>query len=1128
MPQLFQKIIDFSFAGWLSSQEWGEGGKMKRLLLFACIGGLLATSTCPVASAQATAQISGAVRDQSGAVLPGVEITAVQTDTGISRSTVSNETGSYVLPNLAIGPYRLQAELPGFRSYAQSGIMLQVNSNPVINIDMEVGQVSEQVDVQANAAMVETRSSTVGSVIENERVLELPLNGRNVTDLIALAGAAVQVNNSNDRWMVTPSMSVAGGSSYSVDFTLDGASHVNFISGGNMAMPFPDAMQEFKVENSGVSAQRGSPTSVAAVTKSGTNEFHGNLFEFVRNDLFNARSYFATSKSTLKRNQFGGTVGGPIVKNRLFFFAGYQGTTVRQDPADTRAFIPTPAMLAGDWTAFASPACNAGRQLNLAAPFTNNRIDPALFSKPALFVVNWRGNLPFPTTTDPCGQVTYGNLTGETSGNYVGKVDYQQSDKHSLFGRVLIQKVDLPDPFTFNQNLLPSTGYNNQMHGSYTLGSTYLLGANTVQAFRLAVNRSAVHYYNTKPGQLFNWCDAGVKIYCDPILTRIQSLSINSGFSLGGGFLTGQVYISNTYSLNDDVSLIRGAHQWAFGVNVSHGRDNSASNQTVANFTFSGVATGNGLADFMLGNVGSVIFARPAPHEVKATTAAVYAADSWKVKPKLTLNYGLRWEPYIAPYVGAIFNFDHDRFMQGIKSTVYVNAPAGMYYPGDPGFPGHTGMNNHWMHFAPRMGLAWDVSGDGRTSVRASYALAYVYVPGDFRETYSGQPPFGNRTTLTSPSGGLEDPWRGIPGGNIFPYQVNKFAPFPSAGQVYTVRADTKSPYSQSWSFTIQRQLGQEWLVSTTYTGSNLTHVWTNRALNPSTFFPGGPCTLNGVTYNTCSTVGNTEARRRFTLENPAVGPSYGYVAELDDGAKQNYNGMLLSVERRAGRGVTVTGNYTFSHCIGDYATLYGSMGMWVQDTYADPHNRRLDRGNCDSDRRHVFNLTSVAQTPQFANPKLRLLGSGWRLAGIYTRSAGSPLTILAGSDRALNGLQASAGLAPLQRASQASGEPFGNGSRPLANYLAPAAFAQPVTGTLGNLGRNSIQGPGTWTFDMALSRIFSVREEQRLEFRAEAFNLTNSFRPGNPNVTLNNATFGVIRTSLAPRVLQFALKYVF
>jgi hypothetical protein len=385
---------------------------MERIVKLSIIGLLVSVLDCASAWAQATAQISGTARDQSGAVLPGVEITATQTDTGVARSAVMNETGSYVLPNLALGPYRLEAALPGFRTFAQTGIVLQVNSSPVINPVLEVGQVSEQVEVQANAALVETRSQGVGQVIENQRILELPLNGRQVTDLITLAGAAVQTQTNRANLGGQPFFSIGGGVPFGVDYTLDGANHINFLTGVTMPLPFPDATQEFKVETSGLGAKHGAGAAMSAVTKSGTNALHGDLFEFVRNDLFNARQYFATRNSTLKRNQFGGTLGGPIVENKLFFFGGYQGTIIRQDPANNQSFLPTPAMMAGDWTTFTSPACNAGTQIALRAPFVNNRIDPAQYSKVATFIT---GKVLATQIAPPneCGLVTWGRPSRE-------------------------------------------------------------------------------------------------------------------------------------------------------------------------------------------------------------------------------------------------------------------------------------------------------------------------------------------------------------------------------------------------------------------------------------------------------------------------------------------------------------------------------------------------------------------------------------------------------------------------------------------------------------------------------------------------------------------------------------------
>src|SRR5690348_3979197 len=406
---------------------------MKRIVIGLWSALLFFGLTSSTSWAQATAQISGAVRDQTGAVLPGVEITATQTETGVARMTVTNETGGYVLPNLAIGPYRLEAALPGFRTFVQTGIVLEVNSNPAINVTLEVGQVSEQVEVQANAAVVETRNVGVGETMENARVIDLPLNGRNMIDLLSLTPASTPapiVDGTGGRDPFSKgNVSVAGGLNTGLNYTLDGAYHNNPYDNGYMSMPFPDALQEFKVETGATNAQTGVKPSgtVSLVIKSGTNAFHGDAFEFVRNGVFNARNAFALQRDTIKRNQFGGTVGGPILANKLFFFGAYQGTTIRMAPSDQSAIIPTAQMLAGDFTGFASPACNSGVQRTLRAPFSNNQINPALFNKSALALA-----ARLPVSTDPCGLYRYGTPNSENDYMMIGRIDYQRSAGHSI------------------------------------------------------------------------------------------------------------------------------------------------------------------------------------------------------------------------------------------------------------------------------------------------------------------------------------------------------------------------------------------------------------------------------------------------------------------------------------------------------------------------------------------------------------------------------------------------------------------------------------------------------------------------------------------------------------------------
>jgi hypothetical protein len=1096
---------------------------MRRIVFGVFVGLFVLVLNAGPSWAQATAQISGVVRDQSGAVLPGVEITVTRTDTGISRNTITNETGNYVLPNVAVGPYRLEAALPGFRTFVQTGIVLQVNADAVINPVLEIGQISEQVEVQANIAQVETRSTSVGQVIENQRIMELPLNGRQVTDLITLSGAAVKTADGTNQSMPGGvQISIAGGLALGVSYALDGAMHSDPYEGSNHPMPFPDALEEFRVEAGGIQAGGAmrSGGAVNAVTKSGTNEFHGNLFEFVRNYKFNARNFFAAKRDSLKRNQYGGTLGGPIVANKLFFFGGFQGTKTRSDPGTVIRYVPTAAMLAGDFTTFASPACNAGRQISLRAPFVNNQINPTLYSRTAMNIA-----AKLPKAQDECGKITYGLVEKPNEIQAVGKVDYQWTDKHSIFGRYLVTTYSLKPPhFYAKDNILTTTnaGFDN-LAQSYALGSTYLLSPTTVNAFRLTVNRTAIARIH-EPS--FSAPQMGINSYS--VFDDFMVLSITGGFNLGGGTQSLATFRTTTYQLSDDINLIRGNHQTAFGVSLAHWRVNQfAHTNDPGTYTFNGTATGLGMADFLTGRLSTHSHGSQVAWGTRNDYIALYVQDTWKATPRLTLNYGVRWEPFLPLdlTLGVPYAFDDDKFRQGIKSTVYPTAPAGLYFAGDRDFP-TTGssMNNKWAIFNPRVGLAWDVQGDGRTSVRAAFGVATDFTKGRQFGSGASAPPWGFQVSVQSPPGGFEDPWRDYPGGMPVPYYSGQaiFTPFAQFLPIH--RHDQQPPYVTSRTLSIQRQLSPDWLVSASYMGSTTVHLWVNRLRNNAVYFPGSPvngvCTAGGYTLRTsgttCSTTANTNQRRRLFLENPVDGQYFGLVNSNEDSGTSNYNGLLLSVQRRAANGVSIGGNYTWSHCIGPDTSFSHNSG----GGYLDPNNRLFDKGNCDSDRRHVLNVTATAETPQFSNGTLRTLATGWRLSGIYRRSTGSYMTINTGLDRALTGE------AGVQRANQILEDPYGDSDS--LNYLNPVAFAQPALGTYGNMSPNNIQGPGTWQFDMALSRTFVVREGQRLEFRGEAFNVTNSLIRMNPTTTLNSNTFGQINTSRDARVMQFVLKYIF
>jgi hypothetical protein len=405
-------------------------------------------------------------------------------------------------------------------------------------------------------------------------------------------------------------------------------------------------------------------------------------------------------------------------------------------------------------------------------------------------------------------------------------------------------------------------------------------------------------------------------------------------------------------------------------------------------------------------------------------------------------------------------------------------------------------------------------------SIRASYAMAYDMLTGSFYNTFIS-PPWSSSIIYAFPPGGLQDPWLGYPGGNPFPRgKIDSNTSFVPAGNYFVVPEDAPTTARHSWNLSVQRQISTDWLVTAAYLGSQAAHTWGSRELNPAIFIPGGPCTLKGVTYNPCSTAANRDVRRRLNLQYPNVGgTTLAFLDQYEGGGTQSYHGLIVSVQRRAARGVTLGGNYTYSHCYGDGGASQTGGGGTPGTTYLNPNNRNFDRGNCEGDRRQIFNATAVAEMPQFANTKLRALASGWRLSGIYRRSTGAYLTVTSGQDRELSGVQN-------QRAQQILGSAYGNKS--LTNYLNPAAFTLPDLGSLGNMSPRNIAGPANWQFDLAVSRIFNVHEAQRVEVRAEAYNVTNSLRRGDPVTVLTNSIFGQINTSYDPRIMQFALKYIF
>jgi hypothetical protein len=1112
-------------------------GKIFMKLHFKAMLGLLAFCAGLFAQSAATSQIAGTVQDSSGLAIQGAQVRATQTDTGLTRTAETSTDGGYILPSLPIGPYRLEFTKQGFNTFVNNGVVLQVASNPTIDAKLQVGNVSQQVVVEASAAMVETRSSGVGQVVDQQRVVDLPLNGRSATDLIYLAGAAATAPNadlvSTKNYPGEAVLSIGGGLANGTTYLLDGGTHNDPFNNLNLPLPFPDALQEFKVETSALPAQYGqhSAGAVNAVTKSGGNAFHGDAFEFVRNYEFNSRNPAAATRDSLKRNQFGGTLGGPIKKDKLFFFLGYQANIIKSNPAQSFGFVPTVAMQQGDWSAIASPACNGGKQLSLKNPSTgavlpNNQIPVSIFSAPALKMLSF-----FPAAEDVCGTSHFGTVANQTEHTGLARGDYQLNSKQTLFLRYFVTHSLQPTPYDGKNPLSMALSGADDLVNSGVFGHTFVINASMVNSFRGTFNRSAVAKTEVPT---FDGPALGIKMH-----TLIPGHIVVTAGTVGPPPGYGNAFYSavNTsyaafdpttdHQIADDLSFIKGNHQFGFGVNWIRSVQNvyGPLNGDGA-FTFNGQSTGLAMGDFLTGYVSSFTQGGIQYDYERYHYIGLYAQDNWKMTPHLSVNYGLRWEPYIGGNMatGYVSHFDRSLFDQNVHSIVYPNAPAGVLFPGDAGFdtnsrPSHVKLND----FAPRLGLVWDPKGDGRMTLRASWGMFYEMPHTLFAYGFSQAPPWGESINRTNVLFG--DPWgpgqnnsAAFPGGDPFPINLNKNFTFPIPGNYTTYPLDLKPTYLEQWNVSLQKQIGANWLLSASYLGNNTVHLWADAPINAPVFVPGN-CIAGQyglTTPGACSTTANQNFRRPLYIANPAQGQYFGTIHQLDDGSTASYNALLLSAQHRLASHFTVLGNYTWSHCI---AGAFTSELDGVQ--YTNPNDRAFDRGNCAGiDHRTLVNLSAVEESPKFSSRMLQLIAGNWKLSQIVRIQSGSYFSVTTATDQALNSIGG-------QRASLVQASPY-PADQSFSQWLNPAAFAQPAPGTFG-MGPANIKGPGTFVINMSLVRELTIREKQRIEFRGEAFNLLNHVVPNNPGASISTLnTFGKITTFGDPRIMQFAIKYLF
>lgn len=1114
----------------------------KCLVAIVCCA-LLTPGPWAIAQLAGTASIQGAVSDSTGAAIAGASVSIMNVATQVQKSTKSGSNGLYGFPNLPIGTYTLRVSEAGFQTYSQTNVILEVGSSIAVNVRMAVGAASETVEVQASGLALQTEDASFKQTIDEKTVTELPLNGRQVTSLITLSGAAAPapVGNvgGNKVFYSSVVISVAGGQGNQTDYRLDGGDNNDYFSNINLPFPFPDAVNQFSVESSALGAQSGLHPGglVNVVTRSGTNAWHGSGFEFIRNNFINATNFFSTSKDTLHQNQYGGTFGGKIIPNKLFFFAGYQHLKQDQTTANTQVFVPTSDNLNGDFSITDGPGCLANGGIQLLNPKTGailpgNKISPTSFDPAALALQKY-----LPATTSPCGTVNFSIPFLETENQVITRVDYTINQKHTLMGRYFLDGFQNPAYYSPTNVLITTSAGIYARVQSLTLGETWVISPNVVNSAHATADRRRINRGPAASG--INASSIGVGIFT-PLPIGLQ-LAVTGKWSTYCGTCAPGDFNINSFAFSDDVNLVHGKHQILFGGEFARTQFNSYNAfEANGNFGFSGAysqkgpngtsAGGTGAdanLDFLTGSMSSYAQSLPQENAFRAPVPSLYVQDTYHPTKRLVLSAGIRWSPEI--FAVDVRNrgsvFDMSAFVAGTHSKIYPTAPAGSFYYGDAGVPRAFTKNSPWQ-FSPRLGVTFDPTGLGKTVFRAGGAIVYDEVDLWTSGSITQNPPFATATANT-PVGAplsLSQPWsNGTVTTNPYPQAYPPTASnavFPNGGAYAVMDPNFHPAYSSQWTVSMQQQVGRGWQMQLDYIGNKTSFSPYTYPLDSAVYIPG---TCSG---KPCSSTGNAASRYYLTLQNPIDGPKYaggGGTLLITSGANASYNGLVASIQHRASANFTFLANYTWSHCI-DVVDAQGNYGA---TTLENPANINMDRGNCGFDYRHMFNSAIVAESHfSLAGWKAQLLNR-WEIAPIIRVTSGAPVTVTSGID---NSLTSAGHDRPnlVNPNAVYTGHKITQSISGNRTYLNALAFAQNATGTFGNVGRNEFRGPNNIQFDSALSRRFPLPERLQLDLRLEAFNVLNHPNLGNPSATLNSTTFGQISSSAAPRIFQGAVKIIF
>jgi len=1052
------------------------------VLLSVCIG--LAQSP--------TGEIAGVVKDPTGAVVPNAGITVKNQNTGERKSAVTNDAGAYVVPLLAVGVYTVSASTAGFRSAERRDLTLTALQNLRVDFSLEIGEAAQTVEVRAEAPQVDTRSALYGMLIDDRRVRDLPLNGRNALDLVRLIPGVNEVSTTIRPTFGQQTMRVNGGRQTSVNILLDGGSLAYFHRGQGLGLPPPDALQEFKVATVGTPAEYGRGAAVVSgVTRSGTNEFHGSAWEFLRNDAMDARSFFAGNVPKLRFHQFGVTGGGPVWipklyggRNRSFWFFSYQGLRIREDQLSTSAAPATPEELRGDFSRVAGGVRDPVTQ----QLFPNGQIPQSRFDPVAARVLQ-QYNQP---ANRPNGQYVT-QVSRPTDGNqYLVRLDHVVTQENRLNFRYFIDNNAGADNFPQGTNFPGYSPFENSLRmQTPTVEDTHTFTPTLLNTARVTYTRFNYLENNTVRQTLVEL--GGTDFSHAGGAVTLPRLDIVGRFLLSPG--RDRQRLSDNLDMSENLTWSRSKHQWKFGADVQRNRflyrDN---NNTGAQLRFDGSQSRDALADFLLGTARSMQQASPLDTDQRYTVIGLFVQDAWKIHPRVTLSLGLRYELFPAweERYGKLTSF-----VAGARSTRFQRAPMGLVFPGDEAFPYRDDKNN----FSPRFGLAWDVFGNGRTAVRSSIGVFYEPLTAEMAGGVLAPQPFGlvvNRDITQ-----LSAPYRGVT--NPFPFTVDssnaQFVLPASIPKSYS--PDLRIPYSVNYNFGVQQQLGGHYMLEVSYVGNFAHKLPLLRELNVAQLTPN-------------ATTGNTNARRIYA-------PAYTSIGQLFADGNSIYNSLQVQLQKRFSSGFTLSSSYTWANAIDD--RTYNAYAQLSQQTYQNPLDRRAERGRNDDDIRHRWATSLLYELPILRGSQwyARSLG-GWELGAIVIASTGSPFTVVTGRDNSLSGVNN-------DRPDVVGAWRLPDGrtrNERTAQYFNTAAFRQNAALTFGNSGRNIISGPGTLSVDTSLSKSIRFNEAHRIQLRFDAFNLPNRPNLSDPNATLTSPAFGRIQGAGAGRVLQISTKYIF